>query len=93
MTVSFLKTNFRSAKAQRNICFNPFRNRVPRENHLTHPQAELVLSHMWPVRARTYTSHSGEMIEWLRALKYSDLAHSAMGAARNGIVSSCVYVA
>ena len=23
---------------------------VPRENHLTHPQAELVLSHMWPVR-------------------------------------------
>ena len=23
---------------------------VPRENHLKHPQAELVLSHMWPVR-------------------------------------------
>ena len=23
---------------------------VPRENHLTHPQAELCLSHMWPVR-------------------------------------------
>ena len=23
---------------------------VPRENHLTNPQAELVLSHMWPVR-------------------------------------------
>ena len=23
---------------------------VPWENHLTHPQAELVLSHMWPVR-------------------------------------------
>ena len=23
---------------------------VLRENHLTHPQAELVLSHMWPVR-------------------------------------------
>ena len=23
---------------------------VPRENHLTHPQAELVLSHIWPVR-------------------------------------------
>ena len=23
---------------------------VPRENHLTHPQAELGLSHMWPVR-------------------------------------------
>ena len=23
---------------------------VPRENHLTHPQAELFLSHMWPVR-------------------------------------------
>ena len=23
---------------------------VPRENHLAHPQAELVLSHMWPVR-------------------------------------------
>ena len=23
---------------------------VPRKNHLTHPQAELVLSHMWPVR-------------------------------------------
>ena len=22
---------------------------VPRENHLTHPQAELGLSHMWPV--------------------------------------------
>ena len=22
----------------------------PRENHLTHPEAELVLSHMWPVR-------------------------------------------
>ena len=33
---------------------------VPRENHLTHPHAELVLSHMWPVRARTYTRHSGE---------------------------------
>ena len=31
--------------------------------------------------ARTYTRHSGEMIEWLRALKYSDLTHSAMGAA------------
>ena len=26
MTVSSLKTNFRSAKAQRNICFNPFHN-------------------------------------------------------------------
>ena len=24
--------------------------RVPRENHLTHPQAELGLSHIWPVR-------------------------------------------
>ena len=23
---------------------------VPRENQLTHPQAELFLSHMWPVR-------------------------------------------
>ena len=23
---------------------------VPRENNLTHPQAELDLSHMWPVR-------------------------------------------
>ena len=23
---------------------------VPRDNHLTHPQAELGLSHMWPVR-------------------------------------------
>ena len=23
---------------------------VPRENHLTHPQAELGLSHMWPVQ-------------------------------------------
>ena len=23
---------------------------VRRKNHLTHPQAELVLSHMWPVR-------------------------------------------
>ena len=23
---------------------------VPRENHLTHPQAKLGLSHMWPVR-------------------------------------------
>ena len=23
---------------------------VPRENHLTHPQAEHGLSHMWPVR-------------------------------------------
>ena len=23
---------------------------APRENHLTHPQAELGLSHMWPVR-------------------------------------------
>ena len=23
---------------------------VPQENHLTHPQAELGLSHMWPVR-------------------------------------------
>ena len=23
---------------------------VPRENHLTHPQAELGLSHMWPAR-------------------------------------------
>ena len=23
---------------------------VPRKNHLTHPQAELGLSHMWPVR-------------------------------------------
>ena len=31
--------------------------------------------------ARTYTRHSGEMIEWLRALKYSDLTHSATGAA------------
>ena len=32
-------------------------------------------------RARTYTRHSGEMIEWLRALKFSDLTHSATGAA------------
>ena len=23
---------------------------VPRENHLTQPQADFVLSHMWPVR-------------------------------------------
>ena len=23
---------------------------IPRENHLTHPQAEFGLSHMWPVR-------------------------------------------
>ena len=30
--------------------------------------------------ARTYTRHSGEMIKWLRALKYSDLTHSATGA-------------
>ena len=29
--------------------------------------------------AWTYTRHSGEMIEWLRALKYSDLTHSATG--------------
>ena len=29
--------------------------------------------------ARTYTSHSGEMIEWLRVLKFSDLTHSATG--------------
>ena len=31
--------------------------------------------------ARTYTRHSGEMIELLRALKYSDLTHSATGVA------------
>ena len=29
--------------------------------------------------ARTYPRHSGEMIEWLRALKYSDPTHSATG--------------
>ena len=33
MIVSFLKTNFRSAKAQRNICFNPFR-----KTHITEIQ-------------------------------------------------------
>ena len=31
--------------------------------------------------AQTYTSHSGEMIEWLRALKFSHLTHSATGTA------------
>ena len=29
--------------------------------------------------AWTYTRHSGEMIKWLRAQKYSDLTHSARG--------------
>ena len=66
---------------------------VPQENHLTHPQAELGLSHMWPVRARTYTRHSGEMIKWLRALKYSDLTHSAPGAAKQRLwVPSADYI-
>ena len=37
----------------------------PEKKHLTHPQAELGLSHMWPERDRTHTGHSGEMIEWL----------------------------
>ena len=45
---------------------------VPRENHLTHPQAELGLSHMWPVRGSNLHQ---------RALKFSDLTHSATGAA------------
>ena len=35
----------------------------PEKNHLAHPQAELGLSHMWPLRARSHTRHSGEMIE------------------------------
>ena len=51
---------------------------VPQENHLTHPQAELGLSHMWPVRGLNL--HQTQwwddwMIEWLRALKFSDLTH------------------
>ena len=32
--------------------------------------------------AWTYSSLSGEMIEWLRALKFSDLTHLATGAAQ-----------
>ena len=31
---------------------------VPRENHLTHPQAELGLSHMWPVQGSNLRSSS-----------------------------------
>ena len=43
----------------------------PGKNHLTHAQVELDLSHLWPVWGRTHTSHSGEMIEWSRAIMKS----------------------
>ena len=36
---------------------------VPRENHLKHPQTELGLFPIWPVRGSNLHSHSGEMIE------------------------------
>ena len=32
---------------------------VPRENHLTHPQAEHGLSHMWPVRGSNLPQSQG----------------------------------
>ena len=37
---------------------------VPRVNHLT--QAELVLSHIWPVRGSTYTRYCGFVFFWIQ---------------------------
>ena len=56
----------------------------PEKKHLAHPQAELGLSHMWPVRGvRVHTRHSSNMMEGLRN---SALNRSATGAATSGIV-------
>ena len=61
---------------------------VPRENHLTHPQAELDLSHMWPV----WGSNPHQKQRWDdRMIKddneISHLNHSATGAALDWEVS------
>ena len=50
---------------------------IPEKNHQTHPQAEpgcFICDPSWP------QTRSGEMIEQFRALKISDLNHSAMEA-------------
>ena len=58
---------------------------VPRKKHLTHPQAEHGLSHMWPVRGSNLHQSQwwDDRMITVRALKFSDLTHSAKGAARN----------
>ena len=56
---------------------------VTRENHLTPRKLNLACLTCGQCGARTHTSHSGEMIESLRALKFSDLTHSATGAANS----------
>ena len=38
---------------------------VPRENHLTHPQTELGLSHMWPVRGSNLHQTQGQFVTHL----------------------------
>ena len=57
---------------------------VPPENHLTHPQAELDLSHMWPL----WGSNPHQPQQWDdRMIKdnneISHLNHSATGKSRN----------
>ena len=49
-----------------------------KKKHLTTSQAELGLSHMWPELGSNPQWWDGE---WLKALKISDLNHSATGAA------------
>ena len=64
----------------------------PGKNHLTHPQVELDLSYLWPVWGSNHTSHSGEMIEWSRAIMESaTLNHSATGPPRKILKDFTIY--
>ena len=53
---------------------------VPQENHLTHPQAELGMSHMCPMQG----SNPHRPQRWgdrtIKSVEISDLTHSVMGA-------------
>ena len=57
---------------------------VPRENHLTDPQAELGLSHMWPVRGSNLHQSQRRDDRMIKSAEFSDLTHSATGGGGGG---------
>ena len=54
-------------------------NITPQENHLTHPQAELGLSHMWPVRGSNLHQQHRWVDRIIKSVEISGFTHSVTG--------------